>query len=65
MRNRRVGRRSGCSCWDDRHRACGLEKKKQGEKEGRSSGSDDCLEALHDGDAQRWLRGCDGLEHSW
>eukprot|EP00965_Chrysotila_dentata_P081767 2699283-Pleurochrysis_carterae.AAC.1 len=35
-RNRRVGRRSGCSCGEDWHRACGLEKKKQDEKEGQA-----------------------------
>eukprot|EP00965_Chrysotila_dentata_P018189 605059-Pleurochrysis_carterae.AAC.1 len=36
-RSRRAGRRSGGVCGDDWHRICGLEKKKQVEKEGRAS----------------------------
>eukprot|EP00965_Chrysotila_dentata_P187296 6172039-Pleurochrysis_carterae.AAC.1 len=53
--NRRLGRRSG-RCKRDWHWVCGLKKKKQDEKEGRSSSSDNRAQALHDGDAQRRLR---------
>eukprot|EP00965_Chrysotila_dentata_P131518 4347548-Pleurochrysis_carterae.AAC.7 len=55
-RSRRVGRRSRASCGGDWHRACGLEKQRQEEKLRRSSSSDDCANALLDGDAERWLR---------
>eukprot|EP00965_Chrysotila_dentata_P079606 2625106-Pleurochrysis_carterae.AAC.1 len=60
--NCRAGRRSR-RCRRDWHRVCGLEKKKQDNKEGRSSGSHDCANALHDGDAQRRSRPCDGAAH--
>eukprot|EP00965_Chrysotila_dentata_P120184 3974691-Pleurochrysis_carterae.AAC.2 len=40
-----------------------MENKKQDEEEGRSSSSDDCANALHDRDAQRRLRACDGAAH--
>eukprot|EP00965_Chrysotila_dentata_P032024 1067824-Pleurochrysis_carterae.AAC.4 len=60
-RNRRVGRRS---CGDDWHRACCPEKKMQDEsRKGRSSGSDDCANALRDRDAQRRLHACEGAAH--
>eukprot|EP00965_Chrysotila_dentata_P204064 6182112-Pleurochrysis_carterae.AAC.1 len=62
--SRRVGRRTG-RCRRDLHRVCGLEKKKQHDKEGRASRSDNRAETLHNGDPQQRLRRCDGLEDGW